>query len=137
MRINTEVFKPENNRIDAFGEVKIPNCEPKQLCTVTEKLMQMIIDRDKELDATPYQYNSVTELDKRLMIDYWCKYDNMSIYINSLRDYEEWFISRATNPELLRRARQWLVSHRYIFLNPDVAESAQEAGNKFRKAVRG
>lgn len=133
MRINSEVYQ---KRIDAFGEIRIPNCEPQQLKVVTERLMQMIIDREKELDATPYQYNTVTELDKLLTVDYWERYDNLLDCLGKITyGFKEWY-TIATDASLIERGRRWLIAHRYIFLKQGVADRAQEAGENFSRAVK-
>lgn len=52
------------------------------------------------------------------------------------RDIEEWFIHKATAPELIRRARQFLTERNYLIVKESVAQHAQEAGEKFSKAIR-
>jgi hypothetical protein len=81
----------------------------------------------------------MTELDKNLMADYWFEFDDMKfILIIDMPDrWREWFVSKATPPELIRRARQWLVEHRYLILKEDVLSRAQNAGQKMRQHIRG
>lgn len=130
MRVNPEVY---TKRLDMNNEVRIPNCEPAQLKTVAERLMQMVMG----LDYDTGDYHTMTELDKKLMVDYWKTYDNLLDCLSKITyGFDEWFVMCATEPELIRRARQWLVAHRYLILKSDVVEHAQEAGVKFR-AVKG
>lgn len=131
MRINPEV---KQKRIDAFGEVRIPNCEPQQLKVVAERLMKMLIDREEELDATPYRYNTVTELDKQLVVDYWQRYDYLRVAATA-KEFKEWYMA-ATNASDIERATRWLRDHRYIFLKPEVEERAQQSAAKYSKAVK-
>jgi hypothetical protein len=132
MRINPQV---KQQRIDMNGEVRIPNCEPQQLKVVAERLMKMLIDREEELDATPYRYNTVTELDKQITVDYWIKYDGLHdlIVVGGFRD---WFVKSATEMDIVTRARRWLIAHRYFFLKEGVVDRAQQAGDNFSKAIK-
>ena len=133
MRINPEV---KQKRIDMNGEVRIPNCEPQQLKVVAERLMKMLLDREEELDATPYQYNTVTELDRKIILHYWRRYDGLQDTALSDYDFQEWWLKDATEPDLITRSRRWLLSHRYIFLKQGVEERRQEASENFSRAVR-
>jgi hypothetical protein len=84
------------------------------------------------------KYNTMTELDKTLMLQYWRMYDGMKPVINcdTVADFNKWFIHKATAPELIRRARQWLAEHQWILLDESVAERAYQAGQKFSRAIK-
>jgi hypothetical protein len=77
----------------------------------------------------------MTELDKILMVEYWKKYDGFCVVMTT-NEFSEWFVHKATEPELIRRARQILVARHWIHVNEDVKERAEQAGNKFRQAVK-
>ncbi len=129
MRVNTRVF---DERSDMFSDIKIPNCEPKELRVVAERIMNMVTALSYEKPT----YHKVTELDKAITINYWKEYDKLpdSPMYHELRD---WYIKEATNPDIISRAIRWLVSHNYIFLDKDVAERAAEASDNWRQAVKG
>jgi hypothetical protein len=83
-------------------------------------------------------YNNMTELDKMLMFDYWREYDQMSFY--SAPKYEafaDWFIHEATAPEIIRRARQFLIEHNYIIeVKESVLQHAHDAGENMRQNIK-
>ena len=124
MRVNSRVF---TERTDMLDGIQIPNC-PAQFKVVAERIMNMVTKPGFSIGA----YHTATELDKWLMVDYWQEYDNLDT-----AHFDIWFVTRATSPELVRRARQWLSEHNYVFLDADVADHAAEAGDRMRKAIRG
>lgn len=130
MRVNSRVF---TERQDIFNLIQIPNC-PSQLKVIAENIVNMATKPGYSVG----DYNTMTELDKQLMLDYWKEYDGLpttaSIIIDALGT---WFIHKATFPALITRARRWLVEHHYLILKPDVIERAYEAESKFSKAVKG
>ena len=128
MRVNSRVF---SERTDMFSGIKIPNC-PSQFKVIAENLMDMVTKPGYD---TPHEH-SMTELDKILMRDYWIEYDGFGLYPLNESAFSNWFIHKATAPELVRRSRQWLAEHHYIIPEPSVSERAFEAGEKFSKAIK-
>jgi len=130
MRVNTKVF---DERIDLFSELYVKNC-PSQFEATANHVLNLITKPGYSVG----DYHTMSQLDKILMVDYWKEYDGMiDALTRTPGEFTGWFIKSATSPELIRRSRQWLTEHNYIFVNSDVAEHAQEAGTKFRHAVRG
>ena len=127
MKVHSQI----NTKMGLDGEIRITNCEPAQLRVVTERLMNMIYEMVNRLDYQFPSYHTMTELDKILMVNYWQTYDGLPNEV-----WLEWFVKHATEPELIRRSRQWLSSHHYIHINDDVKDRAEEAGNKFRQSVK-
>jgi hypothetical protein len=117
-----------------FDAIRIPNC-PTQFKAIAENIVMMAT---KPGYSAP-DYNTMTELDKNLMVDYWGEYDGLDCdsdkTVCSLDRY--WFVHKATSPELIRRARQWLVEHNYLILKESVAQHAFEAGERFSRSVGG
>lgn len=128
MRVNSRVF---DERTDMFDGIRIPNC-PTQFKIIAENIMNMVSKPGYSVG----NYNTMTELDKILMLDYWKEYDGCFQFEATYDEYKNWFVKNATTPELIRRARQWLSEHNYIIVNPDVSERAYEAGSKFSKAIK-
>lgn len=130
MKLHSQI----NSKRDMTGKIRMTDCEPKHLQVVTEKLVNLIDDLLNKLDYQFPQYRTMTELDKILMVEYWKAYDGFCT-INT-NEFTEWFIKQATEPELIRRARQILIARHWIFVDPDVKERAEEAGHKFRQSVK-
>jgi hypothetical protein len=137
MRVNPEV---ETKWRDAFGEIHIPETShcPSQIKTICENLLTICT----RLGYACPSYNTMTQLDKVLMVEYWHEYDGLLIRDffypddeEALQHFKEWFI-KATEPELIRRSRQYLVEHHAIRVNQDVAERAYQAGQNFSRAVK-
>ncbi len=125
MRVNTRVFA---ERADLMGNIQIPNC-PNELRVVAERLIGMVI----ALDYYVGDYNSVTELDKKLTVDYWRKYHNLETHIGSWEYFKEWYLD-ATEPDLISRSRRWLVDHNYLIIKEEVRERAQKAARNFSQS---
>lgn len=126
MRVNSRVF---TERIDMLDGIRIPNC-PSQFKIIAENIMNMVSKPGYSMG----DYHTMTELDKMLMWDYWREYDGLPI--TTYDDLRLWFIHKATAPELIRRARQFLAERNYLLIRADVADRAHEAGNKFSKAIK-
>ena len=126
MRVNSRVF---TERVDMLDGIQIPNC-PRQIKVVAKRIVMLASKPGYAIG----EYHTMTQLDKRLMVDYWKEYDGEPTSTMTFRD---WFVLSATEPELIRRARQWLVEHNYLLLDESVRANAQEAGSKFRQSVRG
>lgn len=127
MRVNTRVYSEKQ---DMTGFIQIPNC-PEQFRKEAENLINMV-----SFDYTVGEYHNMTELDKNLIFDYWQKYDGLVIG-KDIDQQKKWFVEKATSPELIRRARQFLVERNYLLVDEDVRQRASQAGSKFSQAVKG
>ena len=110
MRVNSRVF---TERTDMFENIKVPSC-PSEFRAVAENILMMATKPGYAVG----DYNTMTELDKNLMVDYWMEYDGLRYEKDSFT-YQfklEWFIKKATAPELIRRARQYLVERNYLIV---------------------
>ncbi len=118
---------------DMLGAIIIEEC-PKVFRATAENIIRML-----NVTKAP-DYNSMTELDKRLTVMYWETFDDISAYMAQRAGeygvFEEWYVNRATSPDLISRARRWLVENRYVIIKTSVAERAQEAGEKWKGAVK-
>jgi len=131
MRVNSRVY---DEKTDMMGVIRVPNC-PSEFRAVAENILSMATKPGYALS----DYNTMTELDKNLMWDYWREFDGGKPVLNcdTIAQMREWFVKKATAPELIRRARQWLTEHQYLIVKETVAQNAQKAGQKFRQSVRG
>jgi hypothetical protein len=136
MRVNSRVY---DEKTDMLGAIRVPAC-PSEFRAVAENILSMATKPGYALS----DYNTMTELDKILMMNYWLEFDGLNEHWE-LIDKEQklyqmsqnWFVKHATPPELIRRARQWLTEHNYLIVKETVAQNAQKAGQKFRQSVRG
>ncbi len=129
MRVNSRVF---TERVDMLDGIRIPNC-PSQFKVIAENIMNMASKPGYSVG----DYNTMTELDKMLMLDYWREYDGLVLPTSDLNGgFKNWFVHKATSTELLRRARQFLTERNYLILKESVAQHAQEAGEKFSRAIK-
>jgi hypothetical protein len=132
MRINVEV---ETKWRDAFGEIHIPETShcPSQIKPICENILKMYVGLD---GVCPTNYNTMTELDKMIMLDYWKNYDRMNYFIPECMDFDEWFLTKSTPSELLRRSREFLVQHHAVYPKQAVADHAYQAGQNFSRSVK-
>jgi hypothetical protein len=133
MRINPEV---ETKWRDMTGEIHIPETShcPNQIKKICENILTMYTGLD---GVCPTSYNTMSELDKMIMVNYWGIYNRLETVIG--RDglsFYNWFVYEATEPELIRRARQYLVEHHAIYVKPEVKERADHANDNMRHSVK-
>lgn len=107
-----------------IGEVQLHDC-PKTIRAEAENILAMFKD-----EALHSDYVTMTELDRLVCIRYWQEYDAMP------PEFAKWYIEKATFPEKIRRARQWLVENGFIIPKPEVEENAREAGNNWKRAIK-
>ena len=133
MRINSEV---DTKWRDAFGEIHIPETShcPPQIKKICENILTMYSGLDGRV--CPSTYNTMGMLDKEIMCDYWEIYDNLDSVLTGCKPFHKWFIHEATETELLRRSRQFLVEHRAVFPKPEVKERADHANDNMRHSVK-
>ena len=127
MRVNSRVL---TERSDLMGNIQIPTC-PAQFKKIAENIMTLLTTPGY---AVP-DYNSMNELDKMLMLEYWKRFDGMDAAMQDDACFK-WYVNKATSPELIRRAREWLISHNYLFAKEFVQNNADKAAEKFRNAMR-
>jgi hypothetical protein len=128
MRVNSKVYEQSLN---AFGNIKIPNCSPAELKNVAENIMDMLADLDYSIGV----YHSTGELARKITVDYWVKYDQPKL-VNGWGEFKEWYL-HATKSATIERAVRWLTSHNYLILPQSIIEDAYEKEENFRKAVKG
>ncbi len=93
MRLNDQKIK-----YDMLGEVTIEEC-PKVLRSTAENILKM-------LNATKApDYNTMSELDKRLTLMYWFEFDGLLFRYQdsttqSARGFEDWYVDHATSHRL-------------------------------------
>jgi len=126
MRVNSRVYE----RLDAFGDVKIPNCSPAELKIVAEKIMDMAI----ELDYNVGRYRSTGELARKITVDFWVRYDGLNNII-AISGFKEWYL-HATKAATIERAVRWLTSKNYLLLPENIIMEAYEKEENFRRAVK-
>ncbi len=131
MRVNSKVH---TERTDLTGEIRIPNCEPKELRLVAERLVAMLTKLDAKVPSYPNDYRNITELNKMLTINYWREYNRLDEALAENR-FHSWFLKTAGNPDLISRAVRWLVQRNYLLLEPEILERAYKAADKFSRSI--
>jgi len=129
MRVNQRVF---TERIDMMDGIRVPNC-PSEFREQAEKLVTMACGLGYQVG----KYHRMSELQKILIVDYWITYDNLDEIIG--RDglsFRNWFVYTATQPELLRRAIQWLVAGNYFIVPENIRENALKASKHMAQSVK-
>ncbi len=134
MRVNSRVF---TERTDMLNGIRIPNCPSSSISghslrTVCENLMNMATKPGVSFTG----YRTVTELDNMLALAYWREYDDMLTLATLNDSFDDWFIHKATSWEAIRRSREWLAQHNYIFVQSDVQQRALEAGVKTSRTIK-
>lgn len=121
MFLNEELLR---NARDLQGDINLRDC-PAPIKDCADKLLTLAISL-APLDS----YETPSELDKKLCVLYWRFFDGLDQ--GTVVDFDRWFVEKATYPEHIRRARQWLVSAGYLRLRPGVASLGVEAGRCWR-----
>jgi len=124
MKVNFSILEK-----DCFGEIVVKHA-PGMIKTQAEQILTIL-----SRTAVP-PYNKVTDFDKELTYQYWKQIDAMPCKI-SHEEFRLWFRVAATYPELIRRARQWLVEHNYLIPTKKVAELSQSSSSKWRGGIKG
>ena len=85
------------------------------------------------LEKTPVpNYNKISGFDKWLIWHYWLEFD--AFKPSDVENIVDWLVNKATSPDIIVRARQFLVEKNYLIPSPSIAERAQAAGNSWRKS---
>lgn len=125
MRVNSKVF---SERTDMFQDLYVKNC-PNQIEPEANKCLNLLAKPGYSVG----KYRTITEAYKKLTVDYWREYDGL----DSMTDFREWFVSKATEPSKIERALRLLIERNYVLVDEDIRERAQEAARNYRQAVRG
>jgi hypothetical protein len=116
------------------GEIHIPETShcPNQIKKICENILTMYTGLD---GVCPTSYNTMSELDKMIMLDYWFEYDNLDLS-GEADGLREWFLKTATPPELVRRSIQYLSEHHAAIIDSRVKENAMKASENFRHSIK-
>ena len=127
----------DNSKIPSnlFDEVSLPQC--KYFREQAENIVTLL----KTL--SPITYDSMGEFDKILIAEYWRHFDGLAqkletrstVNISQFIIFRDWFVKGATNPEHIRRARQWLVENGILIPNSVVQEKAQVRAGEVRAGI--
>lgn len=137
-----DVHKVKVLKMEALdGEIHLTQCPP-EFRGVAERIVIMLYA--KPLNDT---YLTMTELDKKLTLRYWEEYDGLkgSDALTGVRAlntderleyFRNWFLSCATNPDVISRARRYLVSDAKLLIIPqNIAKHAKQAQDKWARST--
>lgn len=124
MRINWKLVN-----YDMLEDIQIEKCPPMFRSTA-ENVIRIIAEME------PFSYNKMSQFDKHLVIAYWQR-DGLDKALKEPSDFRQWYITQATDPTLICRARRWLTEHNYLIPAKGMADRAQESSEKWRARVKG
>lgn len=130
MRVNSKVFA---ERTDLFQDLFVKDC-PSQFATEANRLLNMCVGVGY---SPPKSYNTMSELYKKLTLDYWKEYNDFDISKMKQEDFDFWFIHCADEASNIERAIRWLAQHNYFLIDETVLARAEKAASNFRNSVRG
>jgi hypothetical protein len=92
---------------------------------------RLVMVVDQYMKANPdgiTGYNHMYQLDKLLCLAYWIKWDglNRETLIN-MQDFQQWFLTKATPPEYIMRARRWLRENKLAEFPRHVVDAANRS----------
>ena len=110
-------------------EIVLPEAPP--LLRAAAQNILGIVER-----TPPIYYTTMSNLDKKLLVEYWKQIDGMDQILDEAqvdqKAFYSWYSNQATLPETISRARRWLIEHNYIIVNERVGQQAVDAGKKVR-----
>jgi hypothetical protein len=124
MRINNNIAR------NLLGEYDLSGC-PSMFSQQARNILWIV-------EQTPYEgYNTVTELDKWVTARYWIDFDGYARYVNGGRmTFGDWYIHKASNPEIISRALRWLRQNGYIIIKDEVQKDAERKASMVRGQMR-
>jgi hypothetical protein len=130
VKINHEVYEQCQDQFGEFHILDKSKC-PKGIQIIAERILKLVDHWQNGLGEKMPRYNTMTELDKIIILEYWKEYDGITI--DSMTAFESWFLECATFPDMITRAFRILVSHHYVLPRQDVLDRAQEAGANYAR----
>jgi hypothetical protein len=116
---------------DAFGYISIPELKKESIRVVAEQLVMMISGRNYDLG----EYFTITELEKKLTLDYWVRYDKLNnVIAHDDTSFRHWYI-KATNASEIERAIRWLRREKLLLLDTDVEMHAHDAAKAYEHGM--
>jgi hypothetical protein len=132
MRINQDKITRSPSLFKQDGEISLPQCP--RFREEAENVV-MLLER-----IEPFPYASTGEFQKRIIAEYWFYYDSLEGVFTKYPQlsrrvvFKDWLL-KATPPENIRRACQWLVENGIIILEPIVRDKALERAEDVREAI--
>lgn len=108
---------------DMTEQITVPYAPPmiKKECGLILQLME----------RTPIpDYNKISGFDKWLTVAYWKQFDAMP---EDRALWDDWLIYKATSPDIIIRARQYLVEKNYLIPKASMEKWAQTAAKGWKR----
>lgn len=89
----------------------------------------------------PFDFDDMEEFQVRLIAEYWHHFDGLDGAFQPARNisqwivFRQWLIKKATAPERIRRASQWLIQNGYIAVKERVRAKALDTAERNRQAI--
>jgi len=119
---------------DMFGEIKIAKekLEIKELRNIAERILTMVV----KPHCRCMNYNTMTEFDKWLTATYWWEYDNFaSVKSGDREEFMKWYVNRATIPDMIARARRWILQEGFIRLKDSVMVQSMNSQDRYQRGL--
>jgi hypothetical protein len=130
VKINHEVYEQCQDQFGEFHILDKSKC-PKGIQVIAERILKLVDRWQNGLGEKMPRYNTMTELDKIIILEYWKEYDGITI--DSMTAFESWFTECATFPDMITRAMRFLAGHHYLVIDARVQEAAQLAGANYAR----
>lgn len=115
------------------NEPLLPELHQGTLRTAVVNIIKILDDNPKN-GVTGYK--SMTQLQALIMWEYWRRYDKMPEYM-SQKQFCAWFVTKATFPDIIRRACQWLHAQKLVEIDPKVEADAEAKGKAMQSQMAG
>lgn len=89
----------------------------------------------------PFDFEDMEDFQVKLIAEYWHYFDSLDGAFTPARNisqwivFRQWMIQKATAPERIRRASQWLIQNGYIAVKERVRTKALETAERNREAI--
>jgi hypothetical protein len=126
MRVNSKVL---DERVNLLGELYVRDC-PTEFQEEANKLLNMCVEVGY---SPPSNYRTITELYRALTVDFWIRYDGLSLEV---KDYRKWYMQAHDPSDIERAIRLLIQKHYFTGIPEEILERRDKAAQNVRQSVR-
>lgn len=101
------------------------------------RYVHWILDRLEESPDGIVGYETMAQLYKFLMLEWWQKEGLREALYGGESAFRAWFVQRATFPDALRRAASWLDQQELVEIPPHIKKDARQKQLQFQGTFKG